>query len=281
MIEYIGREKLLRIILLIFLTAELVSCSTFTAKNNPGETNSPAANTELTVAAAADLQFAFAEIAELFERNTGYKVILVFGSTGQLAQQIENGAPYDLFASANIEFIDQLVRKDLIIADSVSLYGRGRIVLAVNRQSGVQATQLADLEKPEIRNVTIANPDHAPYGAAAKQALISAGVWNEIQDRLVLSENVRQTLQFVQTGDAEAGIVALSVADVPEISWTLIDDQLHDPLDQALGVVAGSPHAELARQFAQFVNGEIGRPIMRKYGFILRGEEPINHTSKP
>jgi molybdate transport system substrate-binding protein len=146
--------------------------------------------------------------------------------------------------------------------------------LAVNRQSGIQANRLADLSRPEIRNIAIANPDHAPYGKAAKQALIAAGLWNEIEDRLVFGENIRQTLQYIQTGDSEAGIIALSVANVPEITWTLIDERLHDPLDQALGVVVGSPHGELARLFAQFINGDEGRPIMRKYGFILPGETP-------
>jgi molybdate transport system substrate-binding protein len=260
--------------MLIALIGGLSSCDLSATLNDSGGTSGTAEAREITVAAAADLQFAFAEIGELFERETGHNVTLVFGSTGHLAQQIENGAPYDLFAAANIEFVDQLVEKNLILADSVSLYGRGRIVLAVNRQSGIQANRLADLSRPEIRNIAIANPDHAPYGKAAKQALIAAGLWNEIEDRLVFGENIRQTLQYIQTGDSEAGIIALSVANVPEITWTLIDERLHDPLDQALGVVVGSPHGELARLFAQFINGDEGRPIMRKYGFILPGETP-------
>lgn len=234
---------------------------------------------EFTVAAAADLQFAFTDIAALFEQQTGQKVTLVFGSTGQLAQQIENGAPYDLFAAANVSFIDQLAEKNLVIPDTIALYARGRIVLAVNKESGLVVETLADLLNPEIRQIAIANPEHAPYGVAAQEALQAAGVWEGIQDKLVLGENVRQTLQYIQTGDAEVGIVALSVADVPEITWTLLDETLHNPLNQALGVVTSTKYEAVAREFAVFINGESGRPIMQKYGFILPGETPLIPTS--
>jgi molybdate transport system substrate-binding protein len=230
---------------------------------------------EITVAAASDLQFAFADIAELFEQETGQQVTLVFGSTGQLAQQIENGAPYDLFAAANVDFIHQLQEKGLVLGDSVTLYARGRLVLVVNREAGVTAASLEDLLDPAIRQVAIANPEHAPYGIAARQALEAAGLWETLRPRIVYSENVRQALQFVQTGDAQAGIVALSVAGVPEITWTLIDETLHQPLDQALAVVASSPQPEAAGEFARFVNGEQGRPVMRRYGFVLPGEAPV------
>ncbi len=240
------------------------------------------AQIELTVAAAADLQFAFNDIARLFEEQTGHKVTLVFGSTGQLSQQIENGAPYDLFAAANIDYVHQLAGKKLVLEDSIVLYARGRIVLASNRQAGIPVIDLKDLLNPQIRHIAIANPEHAPYGVAAKQALEAAGLWEAIEPKLVLGENVRQALQYVQTGDAEAGILALSVADVPEITWTLIDGALHQPLDQALAIVASSPHSELAGQFASFINGESGRQIMRRYGFILPGETPIpDFTPKP
>lgn len=255
-----------RFLSLIFLFAIfLAGCS----PASPAPTSAPV---ELTVAAAADLQFAFTEIGELYEQETGNKVIFSFGSTGQLAQQIENGAPFDLFAAANISFVDDLAKKDLVLPDTVALYARGRIVLAVNRDSGLSAVTLEDLLSDEITHIAIANPEHAPYGVAAKEALISAGVWDKIEDKIVYGENVRQTLQFVQTGDAQVGIVALSVANVPEVTWTLLDDSLHNPLDQALAVVASSSHQEEAKEFAAFINGEKGRPIMQKYDFVLPGE---------
>jgi len=245
------------------------------ATGNKTASAQDASKAELTVAAAADLQFAFSDLAELFEQQTGQKVTLIFGSTGQLSQQIENGAPYDLFAAANIDYIHQLAEKKLVLEDSVALYARGRIVLAANRQTGIKVVELKDLLNPQIRHIAIANPEHAPYGVAAKQALETVGLWEAIEPKLVFGENVRQALQYVQSGDAEAGIVALSVADVPEITWTLIDEANHQPLDQALAIVTSSQQADLARQFAAFINGEYGRPIMRRYGFILPGETPI------
>lgn len=247
----------------------------FLAGCSPASSSPTPASVELTVAAAADLQFAFTEIGALYEQETGNKVIFSFGSTGQLAQQIENGAPFDLFAAANISFVDDLAKKGLVLPDSVALYARGRIVLAVNKDSGLSAVTLEDLLSDKITHIAIANPEHAPYGVAAKEALISAGVWDQIEDKIVYGENVRQTLQYVQTGDAQVGIVALSVANVPEITWSLIDDSLHNPLNQALGVVASSQHVDAAREFAAFINGEQGRPIMQKYGFVLPGE-PIS-----
>lgn len=260
------------IVPLAIFACALVACAALPLRASPQGAPATSATGAITVAGAADLQFAFTEIAELFEKQTGHKVTLVFGSTGQLAQQIENGAPYDLFAAANIKFVDDLAQKGLIVTESVALYARGRIVLVVNKQSGVKATRLQDLTAAEVTRIAIPNPDHAPYGMAARQVLESAGLWETLKPRLVLGENVRQTLQFVQTGDVPAGIVALSVANVPEVTYTLIDDALHRPLDQALGVVSASKNPAIAMDFARFINGERGRPIMRKYGFLLPDE---------
>jgi molybdate transport system substrate-binding protein len=236
---------------------------------------------EIIIAAAADLQFAFQDIAEIYEQETGQQVRLVFGSTGQLTQQIEHGAPYDLIAAANQEYVDRLLRQDLVLPDSIKLYARGRIVLAANRQAGLVIETLEDLLDPSIRHIAIANPEHAPYGLAAQQALQTAGLWEQVQDKLVLGENVRQALQFVQTGDAQAGIIALSVANVPEITWTLIDEGLHAPLDQSLAVLTSAKEPELAAQFAAYINGETGRPIMRQYGFVLPGEPLVQTEPDP
>ena len=265
----------------VLMAFMLSSCAELTVAQTDSPTSpfsSAQVPHELTVAAAADLQFAFTEIAALYEQETGQDVTLVFGSTGQLAQQIQNGAPYDLFAAANIQYVEDLADQGLVLPDSVALYAQGRIVLAASRRSGVTAETLADLLAPEIKHIAIANPEHAPYGVAAMQALQAAGVWERIQPKLVLGENVRQALQYVQTGNAEAGIVALSVANVPEITWTLLAASLHNPLNQALAVVASSPEPDRAREFAAFINGDVGRPIMRQYGFILPGETPMTQA---
>lgn len=253
--------------------------ATTSAAEQPEPTGGDPPRAEIIVAAAADLRFAFTEIARLFEEQSGHQVTLVFGSTGQLVQQIENGAPYDVIAAANVDYIRQLADQKLVFENSVALYARGRIVLAVNRRAGVLLTELEGLLDPKIQHIAIANPAHAPYGLAAQQALESAGIWEDVQPRLVYAENVRQALQYIQSGDAEAGIIALSVANVPEITWTLIDESLHQPLDQALAIVTSSSHQQLASQFIAFINGKNGRLIMRRYGFIFPGETPALYST--
>ena len=226
----------------------------------------------LRIAAAADLQPAFTEIGELFQQEAGYGVVFIFGSSGTLAQQIENGARVDVFASANIQFVESLKAKGMVLADTQQLYAVGRIVLAVNKGTGLLLSDLKGLTQPSIRRIAIANPEHAPYGVAARQALQAAGVWEQVQPRIVYGENVRQALQYVQTGNAEAGIIALSIADVPEVEYVLIDEHLYDPIRQAMAVITGTKHEQAGRQFIAFVNGPKGRSIMKKYGFLLPGE---------
>jgi molybdate transport system substrate-binding protein len=226
----------------------------------------------LLVAAASDLQFAFAEIGRQFEAETGQPVIFTFGSTGNLTSQIENGAPFDILAAANVSFVDRLTAQGLTIPETQQLYAQGRIVLVVNRNSGLTVTGLADLLDPAVTRIAIANPEHAPYGQAAREALQRAGVWVEVEEKLVLGENVSQTLQFVQTGDAPVGIVALSIADVPEVTGTLLPAGLHEPINQALAVIKRTPREESARAFIGFVNSSEGREIMKRYGFLLPGE---------
>jgi molybdate transport system substrate-binding protein len=188
------------------------------------------------------------------------------------AQQIENGAPFDLFASANIAYLERLKNQDLIIDGSIQTYALGRLVLAINKQNGAKVTELNDLLNPEIRKVAIANPNHAPYGLAAKEALVKSGLWQELSPKIVFGENVRQTLQFIQTGNVEAGIVALSIADVSQTSYTIIDEALHSPLKQALAIIRKSKNKKDARAFISYINSPRGRAIMRKYGFLPDGE---------
>jgi molybdate transport system substrate-binding protein len=226
----------------------------------------------LIIAAASSLRFAFPEISKEFERNTGMKAIITYGSSGMFTQQIENGAPYDLFASANMAYIERLKNQNLLMNNSIKTYALGRIVLAVNKESGANISNLEGLLNPKVRKVAIANPDHAPYGLAAKEALVKSGLWQKLLPKIVYGENVRQTLQFIQTENAEAGIVALSIADVSQISYTIIDEALHSPLKQALAVIKKSKNKEDARAFISYLYGPKGRAIMRKYGFLPPGE---------
>jgi molybdate transport system substrate-binding protein len=236
----------------------------------------PAKPTELTVAAASDLAPAFEELGRLFEQETGIKVTFSFSSTGTLAKQIQNGLPVDVFAAANVAFVDDLERQGLILSDTKATYAIGRITLWRRADSPLQIERLEDLARPEIRHIAIANPEHAPYGMAAREALQRLKLWETVQAKLVLGENVRQALQYAETGNADVSITALSLSVQSKGHWRLIPDDLHRPLKQALAVIKNTSHENEARQFAAFINSAQGRPIMRKYGFILPGEQAVD-----
>ncbi len=229
----------------------------------------------LTVSAAADLSYVFPEIGKLWEQATGNQVTFNLGSTGQLAQQIERGAPVDLFAAANKKFVEDLDKKGLLLSDTKALYGVGRITLWQREGSSLEIRDIQDLTKPGVKRVAIANPDHAPYGVAAREALQSAGIWNELQPKLILGENIKQTQQYAETGNVDVAIAALSISVEKPGKWVLVPAELHNPLEQMLAVPKSAPHPEAAKQFAAFINGEKGRPLMQKYGFVLPGEEPV------
>jgi molybdate transport system substrate-binding protein len=226
----------------------------------------------ITVFAASDLGQAFKEVVRQFEQVTSTRVTLVLGSTGMLAQQIRNGAPADVFFAANESFITDLAAEKLTIRQSHALYARGRIVLVSLKDRGIRINRLQDLADARIRRIAIANPQHAPYGLAARQALEAAGLGVTLKPKLVFGENVQQAVQFVRSGSAEAGIVARSVADTPDLSWTLVDDRLHAPLNQVAAVLAGSTQARAATSFIEFVNGAQGRTVMKQFGFLMPGE---------
>lgn len=226
----------------------------------------------LTVFAAADLAFALREIAAKYEHTHDTNVTLVLGSTGHLSQQVAHGAPADVLFAANESFVDDLTRRGAIIPETRALYAQGRIVLARRKDRGLRLTELAQLTAPRVRRIAIANPQHAPYGKAAEEALRSVGVWGAVEAKLVFGENIRHALQFLETGGVDAAIIALSLASVAGIEHVLIDAALHKPLNQVAGVVKRSAHPERSLAFIRYVNGPHGRPIMKKYGFLLPGE---------
>jgi molybdate transport system substrate-binding protein len=228
---------------------------------------------KVRVAAAADLARAFAELGAEFKTRTGTTVELQFGSSGLLAKQIEQGAPFSLFAAANREYVDQVVKAGRCDGATAHPYARGRIV--VWTPAGVVApAKLEDLADPRFHKIAIANPEHAPYGRAAQQALEKIGVWAQIQDRIVLGENVQATMVYARDRNADAAIVALSLALVTEGgSYLPIDPLLHAPLDQAMVVCGGGEDAKVAQQFAEFVASKEGREVMTRYGFLLPDEQ--------
>jgi molybdate transport system substrate-binding protein len=228
----------------------------------------------LRVAAAADLGPAFKELAALYQKQTGQPVSLTFGSTGLLAKQILQGAPFDVFAAANTSYIDDLVVVGACRGDSRTLYARGRLVVWGRKDGQApEPSRLSDLADEHYRKIALANPEHAPYGKAAKEALESAGLWEAVRARLVYGENVQQAFQFAQTGNADVALVALSLAIAhPEGAVLAVDDRLHRPLEQALAVCDRKARSKAAWSFIGKINDEEGRAIMRRYGFLLPGE---------
>jgi len=226
----------------------------------------------LKVAAAADLTLAFQEIGKRFEAKTGTPVVFSFGSTGQLAEQIENGAPFDVFAAANVQAIEKLTKEKLVVPQTVHVYALGRIVIATKTKGAVQT--LNDLLKDDIKKIAIANPDHAPYGVAAKQALQKAGIWEQVKPKIVYGKNIADTLAYVESGNAEAGIVALSLVKTSRsFHFQLINEAMHEPIQQAVAVMKATKHREAAKQFVAFLNSSEGREIMKKYGFSIPKEK--------
>ncbi len=231
---------------------------------------------EVKVAAASDLQFAFEELAVPFQKTSGLRLTFNFHSTGLLAKQITEGARYDLFAAANESFVDKVVAAGVCDGATKAHYARGRVAVWSPKDGVTPAATLADLADPRFKKIAIANPEHAPYGKAAKEALQQAGVWDAIESRIVFGENVTDTLRWARSGNAEVALVALSLAIVTEKgSYFLVDDQLHAPIDQALVVCNRGGNAEGARAFASFVGSPEGRAVMRKFGFLLPGEKAV------
>lgn len=230
------------------------------------------------IAAASDLQFALPEVAAAFEAKTGREVRLSFGSSGNFFRQIRQGAPFQMFLSADEAFVQRLADAGRT-ADEGTLYAVGRIVLIVPHGSPLAADGTlndlaAALKDGRLKKFAIANPEHAPYGRAAEQALRNAGLWDEIESRLVHGENVSQAAQFALSGNTDGGIVAYSLALSPEVrargTFAPIPEAAHQPLRQRMVLLDRGN--ETARIFYAFMQEEEARAIMRRYGFVLPGE---------
>ncbi len=234
---------------------------------------------KFTVAAASDLRYALDDIAELYRReHPDHAFNVIYGSSGKMTTQIMNGAPYDIFFSADIAFPKRLQEAGLT-ANEPEVYAIGRIVIWSNT---LDASELSLEDLPtdrRIRRLAIAQPAHAPYGLRAREALESAGVWDEVQPKLVFGENIAHTAQMVQSGAANAGIIALSLAKFPALArypHQLIDDALHNPLTQGFVVVKRAEDNEAVMAFARFMETEEAHGIMKRYGFVMPDPEPAD-----
>jgi molybdate transport system substrate-binding protein len=231
-----------------------------------------AAAQTLTVAAASDLQASLPAIAGQFERDTGHKVALTFGSSGNFVTQIENGAPFDVFLSADIDYPRRLERAGLTERGTLYQYATGRIVLWTRNDSGVDLRGgLSVLTNANVRKVAIANPRHAPYGRAAVAALRHEQLYERVRSKFVLGENVSQAAQFVQSGNAQVGVLALSLALAPALKaaghYVAIPESFYPPIDQAAVVLATSRQKAIARQFMDFLKKPENVSMLEAYGF--------------
>jgi molybdate transport system substrate-binding protein len=231
---------------------------------------------EITIAAASDLNFAFKELVTEYEKTTGNHVKLTLGSSGNFFSQIQNGAPFDLYFSADIGYPRKLEEAGLAVPGSLYPYAVGRIVLWADNGSHLDLSKgLEILRDPTIKKIAIANPKHAPYGRAAVAAMEHFKVYDQVKDKLILGENISQAAQFIESGACDAGIIALSLALAPAMKaagqyWE-IPATAHSPLEQGAVILKQSKNPEAARQFLDFIKGPQGQEIMKRYGFTLPG----------
>jgi molybdate transport system substrate-binding protein len=247
---------------------ELALCLFLLSSVGCGRTKAtPGPATPLRIAAASDLQLALPKLRDQFQAKTGIATELSFGASGRLAEQIKAGAPFDVFLAANQSFVRNLADRGFVKSESVHSYARGSLVLAVYHELGDRVRSLADLTKPDLKKIALANPATAPYGKAGKQALERAGLWAQLEPKIVLADSVGQALLYARKGDAEAALVGRAIANVPGVQVVEVDPQLYDPIVQAVGIVAVSARSADAERFAQFVLGEEGQRILKEAGF--------------
>ncbi|MBI5282260.1 MAG: molybdate ABC transporter substrate-binding protein [Candidatus Solibacter usitatus] len=217
----------------------------------------------LTIAAAADLSPLENPLRTAFQSTSPATIRFTFGSSGMLAHQIRNGAPYDIYLSANEQLVTDLATAGLLLPDSVHPYATGRLALW---SSSGRIHSLSDLLQPSVRHIAIPNPDHAPYGVAARQTLQNQKLWTRLQPRIVLAENVRQAFEYARTGNADAVLTSWTL--LHDRGGILISDSLHAPIRQSAGIVKGTPHEVAARAFLNFLLSPAGRSVLTRYGLF-------------
>lgn len=224
-------------------------------------------SSEITIAAAANLTDAFGELGKRFTARTGLKVTNSFGATADLAKQIENGAPFDVFASADVEHVEALARKGLLADAPRGVYARGKLVLWLPGESKASISRVEDLAGEGVSKIAIAKPDVAPYGRAAVESLNALGVWPKVEPKVVYSQSVAQAKQFASSGNADAAFIPRSLVRESEGRALDVDEKLHAPIDQAIGVVRASKKQEAARRFVEFLLSEEGQSVLKTFGY--------------
>jgi len=224
---------------------------------------------EVTVAAAANLTDVFARIGQDFQAQTGVHPVFSFASTAQLTQQIENGAPFDVFAAADATHIGELERRGLVLAGSRAVYARGVLVLWVPPNSQARIDRIEDLASPTIRFIAVAKPELAPYGQASVDTLKRLGMWDRLSPKIVYAENINGAKQYGTSNNADAVFTAYSLVLKENGKIIRIDESLHQPIDQELAIIANQKHVDAARKFAAFLLTGAGRKILADYGYTV------------
>jgi molybdate transport system substrate-binding protein len=229
---------------------------------------------EITVAAAADLQFAMQEIGARFQQESGKTVKLIYGSSGNFTQQLQNGAPFDMFFSANLDYPKQLEAAGLTEPGSFYQYAIGKIVVWVPDDSKLDLSAgLKALLDPSVKKIAIANPQHAPYGKAAVAALQKENLYDQVKDKFVLGENISQTASFVASGSADVGMIALSLALSPNMKdkgrYAEVPAGDYPAIEQACVIMRSSKKKDIAQQFEKFIQSAPIKELFKKYGFAI------------
>jgi molybdate transport system substrate-binding protein len=234
---------------------------------------------EVAVAAAADLKFAFDEIVSAFQsNNSGIKVTVTYGASGNFYAQLSNKAPFDLFLSADIEYPRKLIDAGLAMKESEFLYAVGHLVVWVPNESKLDLQKLGikAVADPSVKKLAIANPKHAPYGRAAEAALKQSGVYDDVKDRLVLGENIAQAAQYVETGAADVGLIALSLALAPAMQtkgqYWMVPLDAYPQLEQGGVILNWAKDKEAVQALKAFITSSEGRVILKRYGFFVPEE---------
>lgn len=232
----------------------------------------------ITVAAAADLQFAMQDVAARFQKEAGKTVKLIYGSSGNFFQQIQNGAPFDMFFSANLDYPKKLESAGMIVSGSYYQYARGKIVIWVPNESKLDISSgLQGLTNSSVKKIAVANPQQAPYGQAAVAAMQKENIYDQVKDKLVLGENISQTASFVVSGSADVGIVALSLAVSPNMKgrgrYVEIPVGEYPPIEQACVILTSSKNKETAEKFLSFIETAEVADTLKRYGFDVQSSQ--------
>ncbi len=222
---------------------------------------------EVTVAAAANLNDVFQVVGAQFETATGIHPVFSFASTAQLAIQIENGAPFDVFAAADVEHVDQLEKKGLLVSGSRTVYATGILALWIPPQSTAAVNRPEDLVQPGVKVIALAKPELAPYGMAARETLQKLGIWEKVAPKVVYADNISMAKQYGSSGNADAVFTAYSLVLKERGKVIQVNERLHAPIAQAVGIVGTSKHVGTARAFVDFLVGAKGQAILRSSGY--------------